>query len=914
MNISSGYLKKMGYLVFVITIFTLWGCGVGSTVEGSNDTAGNDIIIEDIKTQTDSSVMDVQRDSEMKDIVNDVNDVEISDTTDDVAADRCIPNCTNKECGDDGCGGNCGSCGDNAVCNDNKCECISGFGNCNGNWNDGCEANFSTDPHHCSDCATDCGDNSVCNNKICNCQPGYGNCDGLWSNGCEKNLTNDGNNCGSCGNSCGNNGICVNSECDCISPYLNCNGLLSDGCEVNKNVDIYNCGGCGNICNLPNTSVNGCISGVCKVINCIYGYGNCDGLDDNGCETNLTNDAKNCGNCGYSCGSGSYCQNSNCVCNSGFGNCDNDWSNGCETNLSQDPHHCSDCATDCGDNSICNNKTCACQSGYFNCDGIWINGCEVNLNDPATCGKSCDSKVNCGPNSVCNNGVCGCQPGYANCDGLLSNGCEVDLNSVNSCGTNCSNKVVCSTNNGINPVCDNGVCRLTCNSGYEDCNAKAGSSDGCEVNLNSINSCGTNCSNIVKCSSANGSNPVCDNGLCVLSCNEGYQDCNYEYGKSDGCEVRLNSPATCGTNCWDIMNCGVYSVCKNGVCECQVGYANCDGDWNNGCEINMTNDENNCGGCNITCGIGEKCINSKCGKGYRRQISINNVSSTGLTNYQVSFTINTSELISAGKMRSDCGDIRLYDTDGTTELSYWVEDGCNSTSTKVWVKVPDIAANSTKIIYLQYGELDLTSKSNGDDVFLLFDDFIGASLDLNKFVLQNSAGGSVSILNSHITFNTKSSLNDYIWIHSVSKFRYPVWIEAKVDSIPSGTPTYRMGLSTSTNLKTKGNYYNSYSVDWYGMGSSLRVVGDNNSNGWIVKSISSIFKPGIWRFTWVSKGNQIGGDGVNSLMCSDASNEIDNYYAYFGIAADNNGSVVLDWVRVRQYISPEPNVTVGQED
>ena len=724
MNISSGYLKKMGYFVFVITIFTFCGCGVGSTVEGNNDTAGNDIIIEDIKTQTDSSVMDVQRDSEMKDIVNGINDVEISDTTDDVAGDRCIPNCTNKECGDDGCGGSCGSCGDNAVCKLNVCECKSGFGNCNDTWADGCEANFSTDQHHCSDCATDCGDNS-----------------------------------------------------------------------------------------------------------------------------------------------------------------------------------------------ICNNKTCACQSGYFNCDGIWINGCEVNLNDPATCGKSCDNKINCGQNSICNNGVCGCQTGYANCDGLLSNGCEVDLNSINSCGTSCSNKVICSKNNGSNPVCDRGVCKLTCNSGYEDCNAKAGSSDGCEVNLNSINSCGTNCSNIVKCSYANGSNPVCDNGLCVLSCNNGYQDCNYEYGKSDGCEVRLNSPATCGTNCWDIVNCGGYSVCKNGVCECQVGYANCDGDWNNGCEINMTNDENNCGGCNITCGIGEKCINSKCGKGYRRQISINNASSTGLTNYQVSFTINTSELISAGKMRSDCGDIRLYDTDGTTELSYWVEDGCNSTSTKVWVKVPDIAANSTKVIYLQYGVLDLTSKSSGDDVFLLFDDFIGASLDLNKFVLQNSAGGSVSILNGQVTFNTKSSLNDYVWIHSVSKFQYPVWIEARVDSMPSGTPTYRMGLSTSTNLRTNGNYYNSYSVDWYGMGSSLRVVGVNNiSDGWVVKGISSLFKTGIWKFSWVSKGNQIGSDGVNSLICSDTSNEIDNYYAYFGIASDNNGSVVLDWVRVRQYISPEPTVTVGQEE
>jgi hypothetical protein len=38
----------------------------------------------------------------------------------------------------------------------------------------------------------------------------------------------------------------------------------------------------------------------------------CDGNPNNGCETNLSNDATNCGQCGYSCGGGS-CVNSACV-------------------------------------------------------------------------------------------------------------------------------------------------------------------------------------------------------------------------------------------------------------------------------------------------------------------------------------------------------------------------------------------------------------------------------------------------------------------------------------------------------------------------------------------------------------------------------------------------------------------------
>lgn len=43
---------------------------------------------------------------------------------------RCIPNCIDKDCGDDGCGGSCGTCVSPKRCNDkNKCICVP---NCTG--------------------------------------------------------------------------------------------------------------------------------------------------------------------------------------------------------------------------------------------------------------------------------------------------------------------------------------------------------------------------------------------------------------------------------------------------------------------------------------------------------------------------------------------------------------------------------------------------------------------------------------------------------------------------------------------------------------------------------------------------------------------------------------------------------------
>jgi len=109
---------------------------------------------------------------------------------------------------------------------------------------------------------------------------------------------------------------------------------------------------------------------------------------------------------------------------------------------------------------------------------------------------------------------------------------------------------------------------------------------------------------------------------------------------------------------------------------------------------------------------------------YRKPITINNTgNASSLADYQVLVTVDTANLISAGKMRSDGGDIRFTDGDGTTLISYWIESGINTTSTRIWVKVPSIPGSSTKTIYMYYGNPSATSASNGGAVFDFFDDF-----------------------------------------------------------------------------------------------------------------------------------------------------------------------------------------------
>jgi hypothetical protein len=74
-------------------------------------------------------------------------------------------------------------------------------------------------------------------------------------------------------------------------------------------------------------------------------------------------------------------------------------------------------------------------------------------------------------------------------------------------------------------------------------------------------------------------------------------------------------------------------------------------------------------------------------------------------------------------MRSDCGDIRFSypNPDGTEiEIPYWIESGCNTPNTKIWVKVPNIPANSNTTIYVYYGNPSATSLSDLDSVSFIY--------------------------------------------------------------------------------------------------------------------------------------------------------------------------------------------------
>lgn len=57
-----------------------------------------------------------------------------------------------------------------------------------------------------------------------------------------------------------------------------------------------------------------------------------------------------------------------------------------------------------------------------------------------------------------------------------------------------------------------------------------------------------------------------------------------------------------------------WPECERGACSfsCMIGYSDCDGRANNGCETDSDNDVQNCGACGHRCSPGERCVRGSC--------------------------------------------------------------------------------------------------------------------------------------------------------------------------------------------------------------------------------------------------------------------------------------------------------------
>jgi len=167
------------------------------------------------------------------------------------------------------------------------------------------------------DCLTYPNSASVCEFQTCalQCVPGFANCDRETENGCEQSLSTPAN-CGGCDLVCAPPkafGSCATGTClvaACNLGFGDCDNLADNGCETML-VTVSDCAECGRPCVLDNAQTT-CDAGICAIAECLPGYGDCDEASDNGCETEIDTRLR-CGACDSACAPGQGCAFDHCA-------------------------------------------------------------------------------------------------------------------------------------------------------------------------------------------------------------------------------------------------------------------------------------------------------------------------------------------------------------------------------------------------------------------------------------------------------------------------------------------------------------------------------------------------------------------------------------------------------------------------
>ncbi|MFO0603598.1 MAG: hypothetical protein U0324_10515 [Polyangiales bacterium] len=515
-----------------------------------------------------------------------------------------------------GCGNACSAVGGAPSCAAGACgiACAAGRGNCDMNVANGCEVATDADPRNCGACGRACAPANAtpaCAMSACgygSCNAGFADCDGAAANGCEVDARTSVAHCGACGRACSPAnatascaaGVCGYTACN--AGFADCDGNRANGCEVNLNADPRNCGRCGNACNATGGAAT-CAAGVCG-ITCAAGRGDCNASAADGCEVDTTASASNCGRCGNACAPANAtpaCAMSTCgygACNAGFADCDANRANGCEVNTQTSSSNCGACGRACPSGQVCSAGACTlvCGTGLTNCAGVCVN----TQTDPANCGRcanACATPANA--SRTCAAGACGfaCSAGFADCNASAADGCEANTQTSTAhcggCGRAC-------TPANATASCAAGACGYTaCNAGFADCDGDR--ANGCEVDVRtSVPNCGA-CGRA--CSPANAT-AACSAGACgYTACNAGFADC--DGNRANGCEVNLNAdPSNCGRCGNACAPANATAACSAGACgytACNAGFGDCDGVRANGCEVDTQSTVAHCGGCGRAC-------------------------------------------------------------------------------------------------------------------------------------------------------------------------------------------------------------------------------------------------------------------------------------------------------------------------
>lgn len=283
-----------------------------------------------------------------------------------------------------------------------------------------------------------------------------------------------------------------------------------------------------------------------------------------------------------------------------------------------------------------------------------------------------------------------------------------------------------------------------------------------------------------------------------------------------------------------------------------------------------------------------------------------------LSNYQVLFNVDTKFMVQEGLLKTDAGDLRFTDTDGVTQLSYFVQSGINNIDTKIFVRIPNIPANDKKSIYMYYKNTGATSSSDSS-ILTFYDDFEDGVIDSAKWPTQTpdiyltETGGQLKMTGVRAG-------NYYIQSPAfVGSNTLPLLVEAQTSTLSApanGWTPLSWWRNTSSGMAIiDGSGLGGGKQTFWSNGRSTEMgqnkpIGESHLEKIILSDYLNLtmktnYQQGYFA-NW-SRTNIDGSSGTNYIRIGARP---DNYDPGSVQAMDGR----LDWVLARKYTYPEPRV------
>ncbi|GIW62072.1 MAG: hypothetical protein KatS3mg089_0924 [Patescibacteria group bacterium] len=286
---------------------------------------------------------------------------------------------------------------------------------------------------------------------------------------------------------------------------------------------------------------------------------------------------------------------------------------------------------------------------------------------------------------------------------------------------------------------------------------------------------------------------------------------------------------------------------------------------------------------------------------YRQKVDITNSSGSNLTDFQVAITLNTAQMITDGKLQSDCDDIRFVNQKGDI-LHHWriPTTLCNTSTTKFFVRITSIPTNGTTI-FVYYGN---STAQNIEDAGKVFDrggirGFFYAhnsgshpttSAAFDTFFTSNIAGFQGQQLYSQINC-ANNNCNPF----DPDDDNYATYFEGIIYIPTTGTYYFATDSDDASDIYIDGDFTASSSAgtnvaNWYN--------GHGLANNWSHNG-SIVLTKGYHTFRYRME-EVSGGDGFRAAWQKPG----DTSYSY----------ITGEYFYSKKYASSEPTISLGTEE